>query len=314
MKTKSKLFITSYWHRHLRIAFKYGSFRKLFNFVKAYWFFKKSKTVINSMPAFLKVEISRKCTIKCKYCEMIATKHNTFYPFPLFKQMINRLADYVFEVSLYDIGEPLENNELVDFIRYAHERNVGTIISTSLSIRKQDKFWEELVLSGIDRIIVAIDGVSDEVYTQYRTLGNLSLVLSNLERLIYYKTKHNKKVYIEWQMLDLPWNKTEQNAAKEMSRIMGCSGFTLVNEAVLPRLENDKVNLIREKNCILPYIILIINSLNQVRACYKIYHEDMILGDLNRLSFEEIWNGPEIAWIRDKKRICSRKGCRTCRE
>lgn len=311
---KTRLFTTAYWHRHIRIAIKYGSIRKLVNLTRAYLAYTKSETVIKTMPSFLKIEISRKCSIKCKYCEMIAAKEETFYPFDRYKQIIDRFADYIFEVSLYDIGDPLENNELVEFIKYAHRKKIGTTISTSLSINKPDIFWEQLVLSGIDRIIVAIDGVSEDVYKKYRTNGDLALVLSNLDRLLYYKAKQKKNVFIEWQMLDLPWNKSEQNAAKEMSVKIRCNGFTLVNEAVLPRLENNKVNIIRKKNCILPYIILIINSLNKVRACYKIYHEDMILGDLNQTSFDSIWNGPEIARIRDKKKICTRQGCRTCRE
>ncbi len=302
----------SYWQRHMRLVFKYGSFRKNANLLQAYYHWLKGSSKIPTMPAFLKVEISRHCMVKCKYCYI--KKEKVFYPFVQYQKLIDRLKDYIFMVSLYDIGEPLENEDVIEYIKYAHMKKVGTVISSSLSINKTDEFWKELVLSGIDHIIVSIDGTSEEVYKKYKTNGNLNLVLSNLEKILYYKAMYAKKVFIEWQMIDLPWNKEEQGTAKKIAGDMGCDKFRLIREAMWSRLKYRQQRYIRNHNCLLPYIIFIVTAYNKVRPCYKIYNEPMIIGDLDDHTFDEIWNSDEIATIRDKKRIRDRIGCRTCRE
>ena len=118
--------------------------------------------------------------------------------------LIDKLKRYIFLVSLYDIGEPLLNEKLIEYIQYAHSQNIGTIISTSLSVNKADDFWRDLVLPGLDYIIVAIDGISEVVYKQYRTQGDFNLVFANLRKLLGYRDALQSNLIIEWQMLDLP--------------------------------------------------------------------------------------------------------------
>ncbi len=302
----------SYWQRYVRILFKYSSFKKNINLVQALYHWLKGSSKITTMPALLKIEISRHCLINCKYC--FDKREKIFYPFAGYKKLIDRLKDYIYMISLYDIGEPLENNNVIDYIKYAHRKNIGTVISTSLSICKTEMFWKELVLSGIDYIIVAIDGISEIVYKKYRTNGDLNIVLSNLEKIQYYKSIYAKNIVIEWQMIDLPWNKKEQKSAKKIANNMGCDRFRIIAESSRPRLRYRLHNYIRNRNCLLPYIVFIVTAYNKVRSCYKIYNEPMFIGDLDFHTFDEIWNSDEIAAIRDKKRIRDRIGCKTCRE
>jgi radical SAM protein with 4Fe4S-binding SPASM domain len=300
------------WSRHLRIAFKYGNLKKFTNLGKAYLYYLKGSLKITTMPAFLKVEISRCCYVRCKYC--FEEKAEIFYPFPLYKTLIDKLKYYLFEVSLYDIGEPLLNKNILDYIRYAHFNKIGTIISTSLSVKKPDEFWKNIILSGLDYLIVSIDGISEKVYNQYRTYGDLNLVLSNLMKLQEYRSKYKNNIFIEWQMIDLPWNKHEQKSAKSLSRELGCDSFRLIPEVTQKRIRYSKEILHRQRNCLLPFIIFIVNAYNQVRPCYKIYGGNLSIGDLNHSTFEEIWNGEEISQIRNKYSIRSREYCSTCRE
>lgn len=300
------------WSRHLRIVLKYGNIKKFANFGKAFLHYLKGSPKIPTMPAFLKIEISRYCFVKCKYC--YEEKAEVFYPFTLYKNLIDKLKEYIFEVSLYDIGEPLLNENVIDYIKYAHLQRLGTIISTSLSVNKPDNFWENIVLSGLDYLVVSIDGISDKVYKQYRTNGDLNLVLSNLKKIQDIRSKYNNNIFIEWQMIDLPWNKHEQNSARILARELGCDTFRIIAEVTHPRLSYKNDLSYRQKNCILPFIIFIVNAFNQVRPCYKIYRGNPAIGDLNYSTFEEIWNGEEISKIRDNCKIREREYCSTCRE
>ena len=228
--------------------------------------------------------------------------------------LIDKLKRYIFLVSLYDIGEPLLNEKLIEYIQYAHSQNIGTVISTSLSVNKADDFWRDLVLSGLDYIIVAIDGISEVVYKQYRTQGDFNLVFANLRKLLGYRDALQSNLIIEWQMLDLPWNKEDQRTALEIAKNIGCNKFRIVEEACLIRSQYKNMNIIRNRSCFLPYIIFILNAYNQVSPCYKIYNSGITIGNLYDNTFEEIWNNEEMAKIRDKKKITNRVHCPTCQK
>lgn len=252
------------------------------------------------MPSFLKVEISRQCHINCLWCEK--EKDNIFFDIENFKNLIDKMKDYIYLVSLYDIGEPLLNNELLYYIKYTSENMIGTAISTSLSIEKTDKYWKELVLSGLTLLIVAIDGITNKTYNKYRRNGDLKLVMKNLKKILYYKSKYNNNLTIEWQMLDLPWNQHEQEEARRKSNYMGCDFFNLKREENTIRLTYKEKGIKRKRNCFLPYIIFIIDAYNRARPCFKIYTDDVYIGSLDSETFEEIWNGDEIAKIRNRKK------------
>jgi len=302
----------SYWQRHLRNFIRYGTARKYVNLAQAYIAYLFGRVEISSMPAFLRVEICRYCEINCLYC--YPAKAQLFYPLEAYKQLIDQGKDFIFSVSLYDIGEPLHNPQVLDYIRYAHQNKVGTVISSSLSFERDDEFWNSLATSGLDYMIVAIDGITQDVYNHYRRNGQLDLVMSNLKKLLAFRNRADAKLFIEWQMIDFAWNRTEQNKAKEMAYQMGCNRFDIIAEATQPRKHYDEESTIRKRNCLLPYILFFVTANNSVRLCYKIYHHDMCIGSLSNNTFAEIWNGSEIARVRDRKQIGAREGCQKCRE
>jgi MoaA/NifB/PqqE/SkfB family radical SAM enzyme len=81
------------------------------------------KEVISTKPAFLKIEISRACGLSCPFC--FAKKKKVFFLFAEYQRLIDQLKKYIYLVSLYDIGEPFENNEVCDYISYARKNNIG---------------------------------------------------------------------------------------------------------------------------------------------------------------------------------------------
>jgi radical SAM protein with 4Fe4S-binding SPASM domain len=288
---------------------KYMTLSKLINLTKSLYYWKTEKEVLDTSPAFLRVEVSRKCSIDCLYCSQ--TKENIFFPLESYKKLVDKFKKYLFVISLYEIGEPLENREIVKYIKYAKNNNIGTIISTNLSVERDDTFWESLVNSGLDRMIVAIDGITSETYNKYRRNGNLKLVIQNLKKIVYFNEINKKTLEIEWQMIDFDWNKSEQAKAEKYAYNLGCDEFRLIPNAYRKRLWKDRKE-IRTKNCIHPYISLLVNAYNKVRPCPVVYNVDVSIGDLNKETVEEVWNGNEVRRIRSSKKIQSREGCKTC--
>ena len=302
---------TTFWHRHVGHIVRYGSPRKYWNLARAFARYLAGSQTIPTMPAFLKVEISRKCTVHCKYC--FAKKEDVFFPLDEYKRLIDRFRRTLFQVSLYEIGEPLHNDRVCEYIRYAADRKIATVISSSLSLQRPAEFWNDLVASGLDRLIIAIDGVTPGVYNQYRTHGDFPLVMENARTILAERARQKAPLRVEWQMVNLPWNRLEQPAARKLAGEMGCDGFSVIPESNLSRRTCSR-DCRRTKNCILPFLVLLVTAYGRVRTCFKTFDEHMEVGDLLSGSFEEIWNGPEMSKIRNKRTIGLRVPCRYCLE
>lgn len=300
------------WQRFPLFIIKYATPKKLMNFIHAYFNYLAGTKSIKNMPVFYKVEISRNCKVDCRYC--FDKRMEVYYPLEDYKSHIDKFKDYIFLVSLYDIGEPLLNDNAIEYIRYASQNNIGSVISTSLSVEKDDKYWEDLINSGLTKIIVAIDGITQKVYNTYRRNGNFELVMKNFATILALKKKLNSKINIEWQMIDFEWNRGEQKEAAKMAKELGCNIFRIIRETKIPRSKYKKSGYIRQKRCLLSYLIFIVTADKTVRPCFKIYDEPVEVGSLNYNTFDEIWNNEEMLKIRNDKEISSRLGCKTCKE
>lgn len=185
----------SYSSLRLGNMVRYGTPRKFLNLTRAYFACLRNLPIVHSSPAFLKVEISHYCDINCLYC--FPHKSPQFYPLEAFKELIDQLRDFIFLVSLYDIGEPLHNPQVLEFIRYARKNKIGTILSSSLFLEQDDEFWNALTVFGLDVLIAAIDGVTPETYNRYRRNGKLKLVLSNLRKITVFRDQNHSPLMVE---------------------------------------------------------------------------------------------------------------------
>lgn len=300
------------WHRHLRTVIRYTSLRKIYNAFTVFRHFSRGDTFILTKPLFLKIELSRHCTVHCRGC--VSPKEYRFYSFEKFKRLVDKFERYIFMCQLYEIGEPLHHPELLKCIDYAHKKGIGTVISTTLSLKKPDAYWRELTISGLDRLIVAIDGTSKSVYNRYRTHGNLDLVLNNLKKILRFRKEMRSSLFVEWQMIDFSWNRCEQDSARALASELGCDQFQIIEDASELRKSDKKSEELRSRRCIWPYVLLLVNVYDDVLPCFKPDYSPGVLGNLQDSDFNEIWNGDEVRQIRSKEQIKTRNGCRRCIE
>ncbi len=299
------------WKRHARTVIRYASIRKSCNALRSLWHFARGNTTISSKPIFLKVELSRYCTVDCTGC---FPKEYRFYPFEKFKLLVDKFERYIFMAQLYEIGEPLHHPDLLKCIDYAHKKRIATVVSTTLSLKKPDIYWKELVTSGLDRLIVAIDGTTEAVYNRYRTRGDLNLVMDNLKKILHFRKESRSSLFVEWQMIDFSWNQCEQNSARKLAAELGCDTFQIIEDASELRKLAKKSKKTRDRNCIWPYVLLLVNVYDDVLPCFKPACSPGILGNLQNSSFDEIWNDQEVRRIRSRDQIKLRDGCRICNE
>ena len=85
-----------------------------------------------------------------------------------FKNFIDQFGDYLLLIILWDWGEPFLNPDIFKIISYAKTKNILIHSSTNGNVRFSEEKAEELVNSGLDSLIVAVDGATQETYGKYR--------------------------------------------------------------------------------------------------------------------------------------------------
>ncbi|MEW5850466.1 MAG: radical SAM protein [Myxococcota bacterium] len=147
-----------------------------------------------SRPYVYAIGVTNACNLRCPLCvtglrqQQKATRNMDL---ALFKRIIDRIAPYAELVQLYKWGESLFHPDILEMLRYCKAHGIRTEISSNLNVRK-DHVLEGLVIHGLDRLIVSMDGTDQESYARYRVGGDLSLLLENVRKLRQFKQRHGR--------------------------------------------------------------------------------------------------------------------------
>ena len=138
-----------------------------------------------------------------------------------FRQLIDSMYRKLTWLIFYFQGEPYINPKFLDMVRYAHEKGIYTITSTNGHFLHPENA-RKTILSGLDRILISIDGATQEVYEQYRKEGELSTVLQGAKNLVQAKKEMNSSTpHIVFQMLVVKPNEHQIEEVRRMAREIG---------------------------------------------------------------------------------------------
>lgn len=100
------------------------------------------------------------------------------------------------------------------------------------------------MLSGLDRLIISIDGTTQETYEQYRKGGELSKVIEGAKNMVKWRKELNSKTpYLVFQFLIVRPNEHELEEVKAMAGSIGMDGVWF-KTAQIYDYENDPHQLI----------------------------------------------------------------------
>jgi len=127
----------------------------------------------------------------------------------VFRRILAESRETAWVMQFYFQGEPLLNKDLPQMIAEAHDAGMFTIVSTNAQAMTEE-MAEALVKAGLDRIIISMDGFTEESYNAYRIGGSLEKTKAALRWLRESKIKNQKStIIIELQCLRLKSNEQE---------------------------------------------------------------------------------------------------------
>ena len=314
------------------------NFKKVFNALiiyKSYFIsiiFKKN--IHWGMPVSASIELTTNCNLQCPECPSGLRKFSRptgSIDFVNFQKYIDKIKKNIFYLTLYFQGEPFLNKYLFDFINYAKSKNIYIATSTNGHFLI-DKNASQIIESGLDRLIISLDGTDQEAYSSYRKNGNFETVIKGIKNIVEYKKNlKSKKPFIILQFLVLKTNENKIDEIKQLAKDLEVdelqiktaqfynfeNGNPLMpeNTKYLRYIKNSEDKFILKnkiKNrCLRMWQSLVITWDGKIVPCCFDKDAAFQMGDLNNSSLKQIWRNKNYNSFR-KKILKQRKDIDIC--
>jgi len=146
-----------------------------------------NRVIVWGNPFIVTVEPTIRCNLACPQClagRKQVVRARTDLDVTTFQHFLDVMGANVWHLLLYNQGEPFLNSDMLEFIRLAKQRRIYVTISTNGHFLQDMDFVRELVWSGLDSIIISLDGADEASYRIYRQGGNFKAVVEGIERLV----------------------------------------------------------------------------------------------------------------------------------
>jgi radical SAM protein with 4Fe4S-binding SPASM domain len=260
-----------------------------------------------------------------------------------FKNTLDELCPDLLYLIFYFQGEPYINPQFLDMVKYAQTKGIYTITSTNGHFLNEENA-RKTIESGLDRLIISVDGTTQDTYQNYRKEGKLETVLQGARNVVKWKKQLKSTTpHLIFQFLV---TRPNEHQIPDIYRLAAEIGIDEV------KLKTAQVYDYQHGNDLIPTIgkyaryeqtadgtWRVKNKL--LNHCWKLWHACVItwdglvvpccfdkdathrLGDLKKLSFAEIWRGEEYQRFRsallkgrDQIDICTNctEGCKVWAE
>jgi len=320
--------------------------RKVFNAAKVFFSYHLTKfsgrPIQWGQPFTISFEPTTACNLRCPECPSglrSFSRPTGNLKKDFFRSTIDEMGENLFYMIFYFQGEPYINPGFLDMVRYASDKNIYTITSTNGHFMSE-AIAKKTIESGLSRIIISVDGTTQETYESYRKEGNLETVLQGARNLVKWKKELKSATpHIIFQFLVVKPNEHQIPEIYKLATEIGVDEVKLKTAQVYDYKDgNDLIPTIERYSRYKKQKDGTFSIKNQLlNHCWKLWHSCVItwdgkvvpccfdkdatyrLGDLKTDSFKKVWSaGPynkfrrELLNGRDKIDICTNctEGCK----
>ncbi len=256
---------------------------------------------VAGFPGTVRVENTNHCNANCITCTRELMKRPTgLMDMELFMKIVDECAaNRVRKLHLHNFGEPMLDKKLVEKIVYARKKGIETRLFTNMSIMTEE-LARSLVEAGLGKIKISMDGNTPQTFEAIRRGLSYERVVKNIELLLRERERQGK----ESPKIELVFVETERNyfereefVRRWKHRVDGVHITSYHNWAGSLRKEGE----IRGRELPCPRIWQTFTVLwdGRVALCCMDYNGDVVLGNLNKESIKEIFNGERLRRIRE---------------
>jgi radical SAM protein with 4Fe4S-binding SPASM domain len=191
-------------------------------------------------PVIAQVEPSNYCNLACPLCltaSITQSRPRTLLAWETFKCFIDECGDSLLLLIFWNWGEPFLNPDFIKMIAYAKAKGIVVHSSTNGNVPLGESAVEALVDSGLDSLVVAVDGGTQETYAKYRQGGRLERVVANIKNIIRVRTaKRSTTPRINMRFVVMRHNESELPLVRALAAELGVDYFTLKTVDMHPEM------------------------------------------------------------------------------
>ena len=277
-----------------------------------YYYSKWTKTPHQwGSPISIAIEPTTSCNLRCPECPSglrSFTRDTGMLDENFFRKTIDELHKEIFYLTFYFQEEPYLNPKFLEMVQYASGKNIYTATSTNAHYL-DDANAKATVESGLDRLIISIDGTTQESYESYRIGGELQKVIEGTKNILRWKKELKSSTpHVIFQFVVFKQNEHQIEDVKKLGKELGVDEVKIKSAQIYDYENgNERIPTNQEFSR-----YTAVNSKFEIRnskldSCWKMWNSCVItwdgkivpccfdkdakhqLGDLKTRTFKDIW-------------------------
>jgi MoaA/NifB/PqqE/SkfB family radical SAM enzyme len=258
------------------------------------------------------INLTNRCNNRCYFCGHGTAMRESkgLMSFDLFRHIVAELPAGVRKIYLIKQGEPFAHPQLEEFVAHlaAARPDIHIALHTNAIMARKERAAKILPL--VRSLGVSVSAISRETYKQVHQTDKFAQVLENLAGIneLLQELPKEKRPHVFVDYVVNPRNAHEDQSAivafhQERFPWLGSVDFHAMynfqgeideaNLKVYERLSHNEF-----PTCVFPWSSIAFLYDGKVGYCFVEPREERFLGDINKQSFMEIWDGDEYAAFR----------------
>jgi radical SAM protein with 4Fe4S-binding SPASM domain len=260
-------------------------------------------------PKYFEVETVNACNARCVMCTINDWEktEDVLMGDNLFNKFVNEVidhSDWIEAICLNRDGEPTLDNKLHQKIKALKEVGIKDIRIATHGQQLDSNRVNQYIDSGLDMIMVSIDGFTKETFEAIRAGLDFDTVIKNTLNLIKIRDQRKSKMVIRVRMVIMEKNQNEvkdwfafwKSKVGEQDQVYAKPIHTWGNQ--LGKESDELIDFYSSVPCVLPFSTMVIPSDGRIPLCGVDYNSKMLLGEFAKQTIEEIWNNDKFMEIR----------------
>jgi len=277
---------------------------------KEYWEYRKNwselprKQITTPFPIHIDIETTTVCNLLCPMCPRTIQIENGTFPDigTMSMEMYKRIIDEgskngLCSVKLMSLGEPLLDEYIVERIKYAKEHGMLEIMFNTNATTLTEEMSHQILEAGLDSVFFSVDGLKEQ-YDKIRIGAHYETTIKNITNFMKIKNEGDyKHVQTRVGMVVLPGTeKIIDEYTKFWLPKVGIVGFSEWVEYA--RGKDVKDDYDPNFACPQPFQRMFVLQDGICVPCCNDQEREYIIGDFNKNSIKEIWNGKRASALR----------------